>query len=175
MAANRMMSSGVVNRLGAGVVALGAVLGWGCQEEPGREGFERVKLDGRVFELELAADEPKRERGLSYRESIPEDGGMLFVFPDAQTRGFWMYDCYVPIDIVFLDASGRVTATHHMPTDRRKEGETEDAYRGRLSRYSSRFAAQFAIELKGGMLEGLSIEEGEVVGLDLERLKALAR
>lgn len=138
-------------------------------------GFERVTINDRTFTLELAADEAKREKGLGDRAEIPPDGGMLFVFRDAAVRQFVMRDCLVPIDIIFVDASGRVTATHSMPIEPRNPGEDNRTYELRLKRFGSRYAAQYVIELAGGTLPSLGVTEGQPIDLDLERLKALAR
>lgn len=157
------------------------VLLCGCADpNPAPAGFERVTIDGTTFTLELAADGDSRVQGLSGRDSIPEDGGMLFVFPQSQLRYFVMRDCFVPIDIIFLDGAGRVTMTHAMLPEPRQEGEGEvgemnAAYEARLKRYTSRFSAQFAIELKGGMLETLDVSSGDQIDLDTERLRRLAK
>lgn len=143
---------------------------------PGDPPRERVVIDGRVFKLEVAADQPTRVQGLSDRREIAEDGGMLFVFPDATQRRFVMRHCYVPIDIVFLDAQGRVTAMHQMEVEPpKRDNEDEIEYESRLPQYSSRFDAQFALEFKGGTLDELDLERGDVIDLDLERLKGMAR
>lgn len=151
----------------------------GCGEEPvapAQDGFERVTIDGETFTLELAADGAKRERGLSGRETIPADGGMLFVFPLPRVQRFWMKDCLAPIDIIYLDAAGRVVATYHMPVEPPKgEDENQGAYEGRLPGYSSRFPSQYVIELAGGTLEGLEVSEGDKIDLDLDRLRKLAK
>lgn len=148
----------------------------GCESTPpAPPGYERVTIDGRTFTLELALDNPTRTKGLSGRTEIDPEGGMLFVFPYAEKRQFVMRDCPVPIDIIFLDGTGRVTATHAMAVEPREPGETDQVYERRLKRYSSRFAAQFAIELAGGTLAGLSVEPNQLIELDVERLKGLAK
>lgn len=169
-----------------GLVLTGCATMPGCREPAAPEGFERVRVDGRTFNLELAETGPKRERGLGGREHIPEDGGMLFVFPDAAPRVFVMRDCLVPIDIIFLDAMGRVVAMHQMtvepPEPQRREGESARDYQARraeyefrLRKYPSGYAAQFAIEIAGGLLDELNVHMGDQIRLDLDRLKSLAR
>ncbi|MEZ6242279.1 MAG: DUF192 domain-containing protein [Phycisphaerales bacterium] len=146
-----------------------------CTEAP-PPGFERVTLDGRTFTLEVVADDDSRMKGLGDRRSLPDDGGMLFVFPDSVRRQFVMRDCYIDIDIIFLDASASIVAMHHMVVeDPRREGETDAEYEGRLVRYPSRFGSEFVIELKGGVLEGLDLKEGEAVDLDVKRLRSMAK
>jgi uncharacterized membrane protein (UPF0127 family) len=57
----------------------------------------------------LIADTPAlRELGLSSRDSLPEESGMLFVFEQPDTYNFWMKDMKFPIDIIWLDDSFKV-------------------------------------------------------------------
>jgi len=137
--------------------------------------IERVTIKGKTFNLELVADDVSRQRGLGGRDHIPEDGGMLFAFRVPRGMAFVMRDCLVPIDIIFIDHSGTVTATHSMvPEEPRREDETQAQYESRLKRYSSRFVAQFAIELAGGQIEKLGIKPGDKIDLDVDRLERLA-
>ncbi|MEQ8769568.1 MAG: DUF192 domain-containing protein [Phycisphaerales bacterium] len=156
----------------------------GCDEKqvPWPEGKALVTLDGREFALEIAADDATRTKGLAMRESIDPDGGMIFVFPDAQLRRFVMRDCLTDIDVIFLDAAGNITAMHHMPMEPpRGEGEGEVGdylnlpYHRRLPTYSSRFNSQFVIELAGGTLETLDLSRGDHVDIDPDRLKSYLR
>ncbi|MHC4990854.1 MAG: DUF192 domain-containing protein [Planctomycetota bacterium] len=140
------------------------------------DGFVTVVIDGKTFQLEPAVDDAARTQGLMHRESISEDGGMIFIFPDAQPRAFWMGYCLVDIDIIYLDAQGRVTAMHRMKTEPpRTDNESELQYSARMSRYPSGFPAQFAIELRAGTLDQLDISVEDKIPLDLPRLKRMAR
>ncbi len=56
----------------------------------------------------IAADEASRERGLSYRASLPADAGMLFVFDEPGQYGFWMKDMNFPLDMVWIGADKTV-------------------------------------------------------------------
>lgn len=138
--------------------------------------IEKVTIDGRTFNLELVADAPSRLRGLGGRTEIAADGGMLFVFPESRGLAFVMRDCLVAIDVIFLDSEGVITAMHTMPPeDPKRDDETDFMYENRLKRYSSRFSAQFAIELAGGTKDGLNIKIGDRIALDVARLKRLAK
>lgn len=172
---------------GDGSQGAGAEPGAGAAEPAAGLEIVRVPIGGRTFKLELAADTLTRTKGLGGRAEIAEDGGMLFVFPDQQVQvlQFLMRDCLTDIDIVFLDPSGRITAMHGMKVEPpRGPGEgvagnldsrESFAYESRLRRYSSRFPAQFAIELRGGTLPGLKLEAGQKISLDTAALKAKAR
>ena len=146
----------------------------GCAD--GRPGWEKVEIDGETFELELAIDDSSRTQGMMSRQSIPDAEGMLFVFPEAEVLAFWMGNCLVDIDIIFLDPHGRVTATHRMRAELpRRDDESEAQYDARMPRYESGHRAQFAIELKGGTLDRLPLRVEDKIELDLERLKGLAQ
>jgi len=139
---------------------------------------ERVTIHGETFTLELAADDASREKGLMHRTEIPDRGGMLFVFPDSKVRvqEFWMGNCPIDMDIIYLDGMGGVTATHHMKAQPPQQSdESDDQYSQRMPRYSSGYPAQFAIELKAGTLDRLKIGFDDRIALDLVNLKALAR
>ncbi|MFG0312982.1 MAG: hypothetical protein ACF8LL_02180, partial [Phycisphaerales bacterium] len=55
----------------------------------------------------------------------------------------------------------------------KREDESQLQYELRLEKYPSRFNAQYVIELKGGMLETLDLEEGDQIKLDTEALQAV--
>ena len=145
-------------------------------ELPGDGNTETVQLGGRPFQLELAMSNDSRTLGLGGRSELPAEGGMLFIFPEAARRGFWMYDCLMDIDIAFIDPLGHVTAIHTMSFEPpRGENESIVEYEARLPRYRSGFPAQYAIELRPGMFEELGISRGDRLTLNLDRLKALAK
>lgn len=76
-------------------------------------GIAFKKPDGSTtpeFHLELALDGPGRAKGLMFRkaDSIPERGGMMFVFPKDELLSFWMRNTVTSLDMLFLDSSLKV-------------------------------------------------------------------
>lgn len=69
-----------------------------------------AEFGGVSLRLEYATTTTAREKGLGGRESLPDDYGMLFVFPEYGYYGIWMKDMLVPIDIFWLDADGHVVS-----------------------------------------------------------------
>lgn len=175
---------GLARLLGMLLCAAAFALSPGCDDQvKADEKHERVTIKGKSYRLELAADDEKRIQGLSGREEIKPDEGMLFVFPRPQRLEFVMRDCPIPIDIIFLDASGRVTATHKMvPEEPRRDDEPkpaapggDDKYENRLKRYGSRHDAQYVIELAGNTLDSLALKVGDRIALDTAKLKKLVK
>ena len=61
------------------------------------------------------ADTPqKRALGFMGRTELPEDAGMIFVFPADHSGGFWMKNTLIPLSIAYLSASGEVLAVLDM-------------------------------------------------------------
>ncbi|MEM9883819.1 MAG: DUF192 domain-containing protein [Planctomycetota bacterium] len=132
-------------------------------------GTQRVEIAGETFTLELALTRRAQHRGLSGRDHIPADGGMLFVFPYEEQRYFVMRDCLVPIDIIFLNPAGRVMNSHAMAV------EPPDTPERQLKRYPSDGPTSLAIELAGGTVARLGVEPGDTVELPVLELKRRAR
>ena len=66
------------------------------------------------FMVEWQQTEAERERGLMDRKSMPRDHGMLFDFrPNPVPVVFWMKDTYLPLDMIFIGADGRVVNVKH--------------------------------------------------------------
>jgi len=62
------------------------------------------------FMVEIADDETERQRGLMFRDPLPDDRGMLFQFPDVTERGFWMHNTPSSLDIIYIDPRGRIVS-----------------------------------------------------------------
>lgn len=69
------------------------------------------------FNVEIADDDQERERGLMFRESLADDHGMLFDFPEPVRVSFWMHNTILSLDIIFIGPDGRILniADHTTP------------------------------------------------------------
>ncbi len=147
----------------------------GCTEEQAGDATIRVTIKGKAFNLEPALDNATRVVGLGGRESLAEDGGMIFVFKRAFRQSFYMKDCLIDIDIAYLDDAGRVTAVYTMLEEElQRDGESEIDYVLRLKRYPSRYPSSIAIEVRAGTFADLGLVEGDLIDLDIAGLKARA-
>ena len=113
---------------------------------------DRVDLrwpgDGESFAVEVADDATERAQGLMFRESMDPASGMLFVYEGPRRVAFWMKNTLIPLDMVFADATGRVTRVHSgaVPLDETPIDGGEDV--------------QFVLEINGGMAARLGLVPG---------------
>jgi len=69
----------------------------------------RVVLpSGAAVTVEVAATDQERAQGLMFRESMPKDAGMVFLFDDLEIRPFWMKNCHFPLDMIYTTKDGTV-------------------------------------------------------------------
>jgi len=109
-----------------------------------------MRIGNETFTLEIADSEAEQKRGLMYRRSMPQDYGMIFVFPDEEPRGFYMKNTYIPLDILYVNAAGRVVSIRQM--------QPEDE-----SSVQSGAPAKYAIELNQGAAARAGVSVGDVL------------
>ena len=63
---------------------------------------------GKVLQTEVMVSDEDRAMGLMFRDSLPADRALLFIFEQPDFHAIWMKNCKFPIDIVWLDAEGKV-------------------------------------------------------------------
>src|SRR5690242_14102644 len=87
-----------------------ALTGCGGTSESGSSlNTRRVTLpDGFTVEAELAVDRDTMERGMMYRTDLPAGHGMLFVHPAPSRYAYWMANCKIPLDIIWMDSDHKV-------------------------------------------------------------------
>lgn len=62
--------------------------------------------DGTAIVLELADTDSDRVQGLMFRDHLPQDRGMLFVFDREGLWPFWMKDTFIALDLIWLNSKG---------------------------------------------------------------------
>jgi uncharacterized membrane protein (UPF0127 family) len=113
-----------------------------------------LTIGGHKITAEVASTDEQRSLGLMHRRMLPENRGMLFVFPQIALHGMWMLNTYVPLSVAFLDAKGVIINIADMePHTRTTHGATQPA--------------KYALEANRGWFKKRGIEAGaRVEGLD---------
>src|SRR3989338_2360831 len=81
--------------LGIGVIFLKFVYKW--------ENLSQAVINGHNIKLLMADTPSKRNRGLSFRDSLPRDSGMLFIFEKKDIYSFWMNEMKFPLDFLWIN------------------------------------------------------------------------
>ena len=111
---------------------------------------ESVQIRDTVFVVEVVDTEEKRTLGLSGRESLLPEYGMLFVFEEPGHYSFWMKDMNFPIDIVWIDEHRRIIfIIEHVAPETYPEV------------YVSKQKALYVLELAEGVVEVSGMEVGD--------------
>lgn len=107
--------------------------------------------------VEIASTPGERSQGLMCRETVPPGTGMLFTWDEDLQSGFWMFNTYVPLDILYIDSDGSVVAIRQMSPCPRDDGEEDAVWQSRCAGESSAYQPgavyRSALELPQGWLE----------------------
>ncbi|MGK2952934.1 MAG: DUF192 domain-containing protein [Thiobacillus sp.] len=94
--------------------ALALIVLWGSASAAENAARLPLRIGPHAFQVEVAATEPQRQRGLMGRTHLAADGGMLFVFEQPGRHCFWMRDTPLPLSIAFIDSAGRIASLADM-------------------------------------------------------------
>ena len=116
------------------------------------QSLEIVSKSGvHVFAVEMANTEQERETGLMYRKELAEGRGMLFDFTPQQQVSMWMKNTFIPLDMIFIRADGRI-----LRIAENTEPQSEKII-------SSGGLAKGVLEVIGGTARKYGIEPGDKV------------
>jgi len=125
---------------------------------------ERLTIGGEVFTVELAFQQHTRLRGLMFRESLPANAGMLFLFEREKPRSFYMKNCLIDLDILFIKADGEIARISTMKVP--EPGKP-------LIYYSCETPVKYVLELPAGTAGRLGIKAGQKIVLTSRITNAL--
>jgi uncharacterized membrane protein (UPF0127 family) len=106
--------------------------------------------------VEVADSRGERQVGLMNRESLPEDSGMVFLFPEPTTGGFWMKNTLIPLSIAFYGRDGTIVRILDMDPCRADPCPI----------YEPGVAYTAALEVNQGAFARWGVSEGDVVRLE---------
>jgi uncharacterized membrane protein (UPF0127 family) len=135
------------------LLALSSPAAAALEECPGDQLAVRDMISGEAAGFTVAVvDTPGAlARGLMMVEHMPENAGMLFVFPQTREVSFWMKDTLIPLDMLFIDDAGYVASIH------------EGAIPHDTTSIPSGSPVRYVLEINGGVVEKLGLAPGDKV------------
>lgn len=115
-----------------------------------------VFINGNDYFLEIAQNNKQRKIGLSDRNELCSNCGMLFVFDKEEEHSFWMKDTYVPLDIIWLNSNNQIVKTIIAANT-----DSEIVY-------SNEEPAKYVIELNANESLKLGLKIGDTIPLELK-------
>ena len=109
-----------------------------------------LRIKRHEIRAEVASTEPERLRGLMFRDKLPENGAMVFLYPHPENAAMWMKNTRIALSVAFLDARGRILNIADM------EPYSEQPH-------ASSGAAAYALEMNRGWFSRRGITDGDVV------------
>jgi len=115
-----------------------------------QKGERTVEINNQLFKVEIASTPEERSRGLSGRENLCEDCGMLFEFPEPGNYSFWMKGMNFPLDIIWIRENRVVYVARNISSE----------HQGTIN---PGVEADKVLEINSGLSEEYEIEEGNEV------------
>ncbi len=113
----------------------------------------QIQLGEHLFNLEIAQTFEEKSKGLMFRESLPENQGMIFIYNDEKERSFWMKNTLIPLDIIFLNSKETIVEKkENIPPCKTEDCKT----------YQSK-PAKYVIEINSGLTEKLGLNVGDKI------------
>jgi len=122
-------------------------------------GGSSVELGGKHFKVEIAETSEEQALGLMFRDSMPADQGMLFIFPNEAPRSFWMKNTRIPLDIMYFDKDLKMVSI---------SADTPPCRVNRCPSYPSKAPAKYVLELNAGTVSELGVGVGDRLTVDLD-------
>jgi hypothetical protein len=119
----------------------------------------KTEIQGQIIELEVAETAIQQATGLMFRESLPDNRGMLFSFERPRITNFWMKNVTIPLDMIFLRDGEVMAIFSSVPPCPRSYGEDCPVY-------GSNIAIDQVIELRGGRAKELGLKVGDRITIN---------
>jgi len=118
----------------------------------GERKLSTVKLSilDHIIVAEVADTASARMTGLMHRTHLPENNGMLFVFPESGIHCMWMKDTALPLSVAFVDETGKIINLAEMIPET-------------LTPHCATRAARYALEMNGGWFAARKIKADSMI------------
>jgi len=114
--------------------------------------LKNIGIKGKMIETEVVSSPEKLALGLSWRKSLCENCGMLFVFAKPDYHNFWMKDMNFDLDMLWILGDEVVYVARNVSHEK---GKDETVAPG--------IQADKVLELNAGTVDELEIKEGDLI------------
>lgn len=115
---------------------------------------DKVCLNGNCFFVEKAVSDAQREKGLMFRDFLPVNKGMLFVFDKEDYYSMWMKNMKIPLDIIFVDKDLKIIYIAR---------NVQPCLNGYCPSIGASEKSMYVLEINAGLAEKEKIEKGQKV------------
>lgn len=116
-----------------------------------------VTISGKTLQVEIARTDAQREQGLSDRQFLCENCGMLFIFDSPGFQGFWMKRMHFDIDMIWINGNKIVDITHSAKKPEASEFDSPKTI------YTSKVPADKILEVNAGWAEKNGVKVGDEI------------
>jgi len=122
--------------------------------------YALVQIDGSPrLDLELARTPAEHERGLMFRDVLPPDSGMLFVYQAQAREAYWMYNTLIALSIAFIDRDGTIVDIQDMA----RLNDPTDSSEATQHEYPSAAPYWYALEVNQGWFVQHGVGTGQQI------------
>ena len=107
------------------------------------------------IDIEIADDEYQTQTGLMYRKSMNMDQGMLFIFPNADFRSFYMKNTEIALDIIYIGEDKSIVSIQ-------KNAQPMDE-----TSLPSEGPAKYVLEVNAGLSDQWALEKGDFISFSI--------
>lgn len=118
-----------------------------------------AKINNQTFKVDVADEPNEWQHGLSGRNSLDKDAGMLFIFKSTAYHNFWMKDMKFPIDIIFIKGDTVVSIV--------KNAKPPTSKNDVLPLYKPEQPADRVLEINAGLSDKYKMKKGDKVEIKL--------
>lgn len=113
-------------------------------------------INNQTYKLLIADTDKSRMVGLSNRNSLPQDQGMLFVFEKKGTYNFWMRDTKIPLDLIYINDNKIVDIIKNAQPQAGKDAAS-------IPVLSPKAEANYVLEINAGLSDKHQFKTGDTV------------
>ena len=123
-----------------------------------------VCIREQCFDVEVALTEDQMAKGLQFRETLPMDEGMIFVFQKDRRHSFWMKDTWISLDMIWINADEEIV---HI------ESHVPPCEEWPCPNYKPKKPSRYVFEINAGLAEQYGFSIGDRVDIRLQPLERL--